>query len=503
MGFTQSSGTFLGGSDAISIYGPFTLSGGSFTATTGSLRVQGNFVNSGTPAPTFAANSGTLMFINGGKAITPGTADYSNVAFEGGGYDYNWISGTMNVLGDLTTANNDGRTGMDGGTINVHGNVNFSNLGYKGSTLIRIVGNTPQILSASASGSHFPSLEIASNASVVTITGQPTIHQSYTVTSGTLAASGSTIVFANDTYDLRVITPGSATYGNVNFSMANNGSNYFINGTLKVGGLLTLSHLGGNTLYGGTVEAYGDLFSDSTWDQASTILKVAGTAAQNVSASAGGYGFPNLIFNVGSVVNLGSATYFGNFVNNSTSVTIGTSLITFGYSGGTINPGGLNFYDVRMTPGSYGYYSIIGTLNVTRDFEVSAFDDRSSVSGAVNVGRNFTVNSGTGNADYSVNFTGAGSHIVTLAAGQKLPQRAVTLNGGGSVSLASDWTNNSTAWQILSGSLHLNGFALNMNSLSLSGNSVYLQDAAASAGALIVGGSTIGAGPAFGGTVAN
>jgi hypothetical protein len=57
-GFSEAGATFAGGAAAMTVNGPFAISGGTFTSTTGVLSIAGNLTH--TAGGTFSANGGTV-----------------------------------------------------------------------------------------------------------------------------------------------------------------------------------------------------------------------------------------------------------------------------------------------------------------------------------------------------------------------------------------------------------------------------------------------------------
>ena len=78
-GFNQGGATFVGGTSAITMNGPLTLSGGSFTATAGTLTVTGATTVTG---GSFNANGGSMTFSGGAATIdTAGLVTLNNATF--------------------------------------------------------------------------------------------------------------------------------------------------------------------------------------------------------------------------------------------------------------------------------------------------------------------------------------------------------------------------------------------------------------------------------------
>ena len=105
-GFSESGGTFSGGTNAININGPFTLGGGVFTATSGTLAIRGNFTHTG--GGTFNAATGTVATTLAATIDVSSSETFNNLTL---------TSGTKTIAaGDTLTAT--GATTLTAGALN-------------------------------------------------------------------------------------------------------------------------------------------------------------------------------------------------------------------------------------------------------------------------------------------------------------------------------------------------------------------------------------------------
>ncbi|MGZ8528326.1 MAG: hypothetical protein ACXWWR_05975, partial [Candidatus Limnocylindrales bacterium] len=126
-GYSQASGSFAGGSAAITVNGPFAISGGAFSSTTGTLSIRGNYTHTG--GGSFAPNGGAVAFITGAATIDVAATETFN--------DLRFTAGAKTVAaGDVLTAA--GSLTLSAGTINTgtvaaQGSISQA-LGYGGGT---------------------------------------------------------------------------------------------------------------------------------------------------------------------------------------------------------------------------------------------------------------------------------------------------------------------------------------------------------------------------------
>ena len=160
VGWTQTSGTFIGSNANITINGPFNLSEGVFTSTSTNLTVGGNFIFNG---GTFNHNNGSVLFskVNAGNNenlslsfISP--LELNHVLFGGGApgaidYNYTWTigSGLTLVTQNLTIqrTSTTGLVSVNGGILQVQGSLAVNAGGNGGSSQIQFIGGQAQTYS--------------------------------------------------------------------------------------------------------------------------------------------------------------------------------------------------------------------------------------------------------------------------------------------------------------------------------------------------------------------
>ncbi|MFL5812233.1 MAG: beta strand repeat-containing protein [Bdellovibrionia bacterium] len=302
------------GSNPVTFSGTVNLYNSNFTVTT---------------VGTFTATGSTFIFnaANGSKTISAGSAMLNHVQFTQGanGPTAN-ISGTLNVGGTLTF---NGQNYINGGTINAYGDIVTGNYVYSGSATIVVAGNAAgQTISGNGSSSaNLPNVTIAAGANNVTLSGSIYFGRSFTYTSGNLVTTGSTLMFNSDCIPL-TISPGSATYNNVQFvSKSCTYLHETVSGTFNIGGNLTFNTF--HLIDGGTLAVAGNVTITEIYG-GTAAMTFNGSSAQSVTQSGGT--FPSGVITVN---NPSGITLASNVIwNGSTQTTTVTS--------GSINMSGYN-----------------------------------------------------------------------------------------------------------------------------------------------------------------
>ncbi len=382
-GWNQLGGSFAGSDSAITVSGPYLLSGGSFKSTSDTFTMAGHFTISGSPA--FNANSGTFHF-TASSTITPGTVNFNNVLFtRTAAVTYNLNNGTMNIDGDLTVGitSSSGSRFLNSGILRVKGNVDVHSYGLRGSALIQLIGTTPQTVTGSGIPGWLPGLEIASS-STVTLSGSLYIMDDYLYTSGNLVPP-THLKFGDELYGSGgTIRPGNFEYNDVTFG--GYGGDYELAGTMKVNGTLTFNDRYGSStsINTGTIEAKGDVFASPYGFPGTGLVKLVGTIDQTVTGVSNAY-FPSIeVASSAKVTFVGSIRIHRNFTYTSGTVDFGTSAIVFdstSTTNRTIRAPSLSFYDLKIG----GYNS---TTTLTDSFNVmgnlTLADTYTSGAGSVN-----------------------------------------------------------------------------------------------------------------------
>ncbi len=306
IGFVMAGGTFTGRDSKIDT-SIFNHTGGSFTSTTGTLSFQGNFTNSG---GTFNHNSGTVYMSDGSSntyTFTGNTTlyDFSLYGTANNGVTLAIASGTTITVNNTITLQGDDFCGSDlgingPGGISAKGNITLINDGGGGNATITLNGSGAQTISGDGSapvrgcsGSHenqLPNINVSKPSGALTVQYyiQPS---SWILTAAdSVITTGSTFIFAIGDNSILNLS-GSMTFNNLTFIGAcNNGGEYDIaSGTnWKVTGTLTFtSDVGSLCLIGvygpGTIEAQGDIASDTNGGTGDVPLTLSGSNNQTLT----------------------------------------------------------------------------------------------------------------------------------------------------------------------------------------------------------------------------
>lgn len=514
-GWIQSGGTFTGSNANVTYNGAFTLSGGSYTATSATTLTQSHLTISG--SPTFNHNSGSFKFdLPWGAAaatLTPGNAVFNNYEFAGsnGGGSQRTLSGTMIVSGTLTLNGNPSWNNLiNGGTISAKGNVNATNAGVSGSTLIKVDGNTNQTLTG-ISTSSFLSLEVASTGGTVTFNGTLLMRgAAFTYTSGVVEVGTSTLIFeCLWSGGAKTISPGSLALNNVEFRGSNGGGNQFnLSGTMTVNGILTLNAGGGwNYLVsGGTISAKGNVNATNTGVSGSTLLRIDGNTNQTIAGVSTAQLLNLEIASTGGIVDLSGTLLMKNASLTYTSgvVDAGTSTLVFEvvWGGGakTISSGGLVYNNVEFkgSNGGSDQFNLSGTMVVDGTLTLNASSSTGanlSAGGAITARGNLVLSNGGSSGSTLLTMSGSNSATISQVSGAHFPGSSLTLNksGGSVVSLVSDLTLNRANQDLLisSETLNMSGFNLTVNR-NLTNNGTLQRGTNPSCGSVTQGGSFSG-----------
>jgi hypothetical protein len=411
-GWVQIAGIFTGGNSAITLSGPYVLSGGTYTATSGTLTTSKNWTVNNTA--TFNANSGTLsMFAT--LTMSPGSGHYNNVIFAGcTPVSYSLNNETLNVDGTLSFAPTCGSATINSGAIMTYGNISSSAGGASGSAVITVAGNPAGQTITGAANAYFPNLVIDTGTNPVTLSGDIWMSGNLTMTSvGTFTTTGSTVRLRNSL----VFTPGAVHYNNIEFAGCTAVFS-LNNGTLNIDGTLSLAPTCGSaTINSGAIMAYGNI-SSSTGSGASgsVVITVAGNpAGQTITGVTSAY-FPNLVIDTGTnpVTLSGDIWMSGNLTM--------TSVGTFTTTGSTVRlrnslvftPGAVHYNNIEFA-GCTAVFSLNnGTLNVDGTLSLAPTCGSGTINSGVIMAYG-NISSSGGGASGSVVITVAGN-----AAGQTI-----------------------------------------------------------------------------------
>ena len=399
-GFSQSTGTFQGssGNDAITVNGPFSLTGGTFASTAGTLIFQTNAAFSG---GTFQNGGGTAIFDpTSSIPIVTGSATFNNLQIG----NNSSISAITIATGTTLTAQgylyilqpwtSFGLLG--GGQVNVQGNIEASYAARyaTGTVAVVLTGSGNQIVGDDAVGGRgsadsvmLPDLTIAKSAGTVSLSGTIVISNNFANTNTTPLDPGtSTVVFGPaGNFDAGALSntvvnssiSGSSTFYNLVFGADGNIVGSSSTYTIATGTILTAqgyfypgaSDSALKLLGGGQINVQGNIEDGYVPGMATGTAGIVlnGTGTQLVgddSLLGNGYSvdslsLPNLTIDKtsGSVSLAGKIQFMGDFTNsNGTPMDPGTSTVFFFGPALTIT-GTSTFNDLSLGYGVSAPYS--------------------------------------------------------------------------------------------------------------------------------------------------
>jgi hypothetical protein len=284
-GFTQTAGTFTGGSTTLTINGNFSMSNGTFTAGANQSIIIGPGGDWTFSAGTFTAGSSTVTFqgVSGNaNVIDSGSMSFNNVILGTYWGQVVTITGTMDINGNLTL----NLWQVDTGTITVFGNLTTSTTFASGSATFVLDGTGAQTLGASGGTGYLPG-NIIINKGGGTLTIQDTIYvvvtnagTCWTYTAGTVDAGSSTIIFAG--LASQTISSGAMSFNNVTFDFYH-GAIMTVSGTMDINGNVVMKRNLGCIINGGTITIAGNLTSTTAGTSGTLAIVLDGTGTQNIS----------------------------------------------------------------------------------------------------------------------------------------------------------------------------------------------------------------------------
>ncbi len=335
-GFSQAGAGFTGGAAAITVNGPFAISGGTFTSTTGVLSIAGNLTH--TAGGTFNANGGTVALITGAATIDVAATETFN--------DLRFTAGTKTVAaGDSLVATGSltlTAGAINTGTVEAQGSITQASTFGGGTGTLLIDGGGAQTLTGAATtaAGNIPLLNINKASGTLTLAGTIRTTNNWTYTAGTVDPGTSLVVFAGGT------VTGSHALNALDFRATTT----IAAGTiLTAGGSLTLTAGNLNT---GTVAARGDISVAAGYGGGSGTLLVNGVGAQSLTdaatTAAGNIPLLNINKASGTLTLAGTIRTTNNWTYTAGTVDPGTSLVVF--AGGTVTGShALNALDFRAT----------------------------------------------------------------------------------------------------------------------------------------------------------
>lgn len=292
-GWRQPSGIFFGSNAPITYNGTFNLTGGTYTATSATTFARSISLSG---SPTFVHNNGTWQWSSINSVVTTtNTFAFNHVNFSGNQLAHT-ISGTMRVNGNLGLHDTGGYwiyAKLNGGIIELYGNIENSGYGKNGTTEIRMMGNPMgQTITGAGGNASIPALRIQAGANTVQLAGTIITSNAFSFISGALNAGTSTLVFNEFSGGgSQSIIPGTATYNHVNFLGHDTAWN-LNGGSLNVSGDLTVSDTGAwpglRLINNGTINASGNVSILNNGSNGSANFNFVGTTNTSLSMSTTG-----------------------------------------------------------------------------------------------------------------------------------------------------------------------------------------------------------------------
>lgn len=484
--YSQTAGSFTCLDGDLNFYNTFSLTGGSFTASSLYTTIYNTFSISG--APTFNANSGTIIFTENSCNITSGSVSFNNVIFSPYSSQTKSLLDDFTIIGNLTMSAEGTVIGSGANrTITLSGNFEqslgtfgptFLTLTFSGAALqsINLVGGTftPNMIVNKTGSYLYPAniITLPTTAALSVINGTfnigayiITINCSYTQSGGNLTVAGGTftvngdfvqsngvidqIEFSGDNANIN--QSGGSITGNVTFSPSS-GQTKTLTSDLSIAGDLTISGEGNIssdgssrtiTLQGNFLQSYG------TFGDSGLSLSCTGGNTQTFTQTDGTFSPVNFeIDKSGNGVALASAFTFncsGSFIltNGEFSITPTSTIciINCNYSqtsgtvsladGSSINFSGNNS-NISQTGGTFTGDVIFSpsagqTKTLTSDLSIVGCIDMSGAGSVIGSGINRTITM-TGNF-YSQSAGTFGPTLLTLLF-SGTQEQYITVSGG-------------------------------------------------------------------------
>lgn len=491
-GWYQEAGTFVGGNNTLTFSGNFSLAGGAFTSSSSSNVMNGasNFtVVGGTPSIV-----GPFTFSYGGT-INSGNTQFQNVNFTpANGVTIN-ISGTMYVTGNLSLNQSTLNVSLNGGTIDLKGDLTILNYGFPGNATIKLTGTgTQNVNGGTSAGVNLPSLTIASTGPV-NLNGVLYLNGNYIYTSsGAFNPGTSAIGFINST--AVTATMGTATYYDLVYA---GWRDVTFTDDVTVSHKLTLACAGacsGGLMGGAKINLLGDL-AVTNGAPGSATISLAGSTNQTITTTSNAYIPPLEINSTGGTLTFpASFTFWGNFTYLQGTIAGLTTATFHGSSAATITPGSYMFPNVVFS--GYNNYTatLSGTMNIGGNVSFNPPGNAALV-GVLNLYGNYSYTFYYG-VDYTTNFVGSATQTISGGANCTTSTNFNVNKSGGVVKLLNAFNCYSGNYSQTSGDFDMNGFAMDMKVIStLNGNTL-----TKNGGTLRVNSATIGTGSLYGGTIA-
>ena len=423
-------GTFNAGTSTINIFDNFEQTAGTLVMTSSTVVFDGNDVQSFELidavgniqlAGTGTVELGSTIGFAGNFTHTSGLFDHSdeivvlvgpgNQTIDAAGIRFDGITlngvGALTIVGSLNLDDNliiNAVDSINGGPINVEGDVSLIDDAWTGDTTIVLDGANDQFVAAGSDSGVITNLTINKTNGNTMLLDRILISGNLQVVSGTVDATGLGLT----------LTSGSGTIdgdiGNIGFLTidASSGTKT-IDGVLSVDGATTLTDV--NTLSGGTIRVLGDVSTSDASYLGDATLQLAGSAIQSVSGTGS---LRNLEINKtgGTATTNSDLTIRGGFTNTAGDFDASGHLTTFAGDGLSIDGNGATFGDVAFA--NNATISLASDLTIGGDLNISGMAGNSFGNGnMIFVAGNLTSSDVQVVGDFAISLNGTGNQTIS------------------------------------------------------------------------------------------
>ena len=359
------------------------------------MTIAGNFgttsVNSGT-MPVFVAGTGKVVFDGGNnQIIAPTAVTFNDVEFNIRQYETatvvnNWAPNARGfapiaVAGDLKITGGT-YSGVNGGFVDVGGNVRSTNPTFQGTTTVELAGTADQTIHGSYGTGpvgRLPSVSINKPSGTAFVTGAIAVNGDWTHVAGSFDPQFSTVHF--DGQNKTVTSDGTAFYS-VDLA-PHQYSALTLADTLKVTKNLTLGG-GAYAFLAGRVEVEGNVTATNPTFQGSGLVAFVGDNYQTLKSAEGVLGrIPGVEIakstgeGAGRLTIAGDIAATGDWKYISGAVNAAKSNVIFQmpqYSTQTVTSGAMTFGSVTISGGTWSSLKLVGNLKASGDVTLSGAD---------------------------------------------------------------------------------------------------------------------------------
>jgi len=455
-------GTVSLGSNTLTINGDFTISGG-----------------------TFDAGNGKVKFADGTSTITIGTTQLYDVQIAQSTYGNFEIVGELSINRDLTIS---GVYNINGGDINVVGDIVTTDIGVTGIATIKFTGGTHNINVGGQSG-ELPNLLVESGSSVDASYAGSLGVQSFTMTGGTFGAPSTTMYVSGDfdvdsgaTFNhnngLVIFDDGGAMTIDTDSSMSNtlydmkiaigSWSSRTVSGTIYVDNDLYNAGSSSSKFYGGTIDVGGNIVTTTLIDGDTTIHM---NGAHTINAGGESGGITNLHITGGSVdasgatvlrvVDLildggtfsapspGTLEIKRDFTISSGVFTHNDGTVKFFNGSGSVSIGSTHLFNVIIDMSSWSSLTVNSEMYVEGDLTIAGAGSSTLNSRTVAVEGDVTTTNNGFSGTGTIKFVGSNYQILGASGGTgQLPKVEIEKSGGtleiqDTIEVVGSWTHTS------------------------------------------------------------